>query len=133
MAETGSKSPLDLEVDAAISAGQAAAVLSGAGIGGPGETTLTFAMTQAHPLVTLVCMVAPSPDWFVGVHGLPLFENGCWASTRTVALPAYDAGTDSGASYTSPNAATIPPETIRRIPLEGESRPLGTFTFTRIE
>ena len=38
------------------------------------------AVTTDHPRVTLVTMIAPSPDWFVGVSGLSLLDasgNGC--------------------------------------------------------
>ena len=85
------------------------------------------------PLVTVVSMLAPSPDWFVGVAGLSLLEDGDWVDERVATLFAYDAGTDSGTTYTSPNADTSPPEPIHRIatgPL-GNGRPVGTFTFTR--
>ena len=43
-------------------------------------------ISQDHPLVTLVTMVAPSPDWFVGVSAMALFENGQWIPTREVLL-----------------------------------------------
>ncbi len=79
-------------------------------------------------------MIAPSPDWFVGVHDLSLRQGGEWRSEVTAQLFAYDAGTDSGASYTSPNQATQPQTPIQRIqssPFDS-STPLGTFTFTLI-
>jgi hypothetical protein len=60
-------------------------------------------------------MLAPSPDWFFGVSALDLCEGGRWAAERTVELFAYDAGTDSGPSYKSPDADTQPREPIRRI------------------
>ena len=37
--------------------------------GGTPTATVDFTVTTAHPLVTLLTMVAPSPDWFVGVSG----------------------------------------------------------------
>ena len=90
-----------------------------------------------HPLVTLVTMVAPSPDWFVGVSGLSLIVGGDWASELSVPLQAYDAGTDSGTSFLAPDEATQPRESIFRIPggpflVGGTTPPLGTFTFRRI-
>ena len=48
-------------------------------------------------------MVAPSPDWFVGVSGLPLFENGQWVEERRIDLVPWDAGTDSGTTFESRN------------------------------
>ena len=33
--------------------------------GGTPTATVDFTVTTAHPLVTLLTMIAPSPDWFV--------------------------------------------------------------------
>jgi hypothetical protein len=79
-------------------------------------------------------MLAPSPDWFVGVAGLDLRAGGAWLPERTVDLFVYDAGTDSGPNYTSPNDDTDPPEPIARIveaPFATNGT-VGTFTFTRL-
>lgn len=134
MAETGSKTALTAEVNAAIQAGSAARVLSGGGINpAPGAANLSFEVDADHPLVTLVSMIAPSPDWFVGVHGLDLRPGGEWVESVTVDLFAYDAGTDSGPIYTSANQVTTPAATIGRIttaPFDNQTA-LGTFTFTR--
>jgi hypothetical protein len=134
MAETGSKSALSNQVNAAIEAGTAATLLSDGGISPSlGVAELAFDITVDHSLVTLVSMVAPSPDWFVGVAGLALLEDGVWADEVVVPLLPYDAGTDSGVTFTSANEVTDPPIGIARImvsPLDA-STPLGTFTFTR--
>lgn len=135
MAELGAKAALQSEVQTAIDAGHAEFVLSGGGIGrSPGSRRLSFSVSEAFPLVTLVSMLAPSPDWFVGVRDLPLFQGGQWTDTLTVALFVYDAGTDSGPSYTSPNQATSPQEPIARIEsspflVAGQVRQVGTFFF----
>lgn len=140
MAERGRQSPLDLEVDAARMAGTAEHVLVGGRppSGSPGTDQLEFQISQRYPLVSLVSMVAPSPDWFVGVDSLPLFENGRWIEERTVALVPWDAGTDSGKNFDSRDVATSPREPIARIgrpPLgaSGAADPMGTFRFTRLD
>ncbi len=139
MAETGGKAPLQSELETAIGAGMAETLLSGGGINpSPGTVNLTFEISMAHPLVSLTSMIAPSPDWFVGVHDLNLFANGSWASELVVPLFPYDAGTDDGATYTSANSASNPAVGISRItgaPLSvgGSVPPLGTFTFIRVE
>jgi hypothetical protein len=139
MAELGAKSPLDNEVDALIDAGTACTRISGGGIGSsPGSVSVTFTVNPDCPLVSIVSMIAPSPDWFVGVSGLSLYENGDWVSTKEVELLPYDAGTDSGATYASANRVTDPPEAISKIEtepflVEGKVPPLGTFTFTRLD
>ncbi|MEO7193073.1 MAG: spondin domain-containing protein [Vicinamibacterales bacterium] len=137
MAERGSKQPLDDEVNRAIGAGTAQYLLSGPALGtSPARTSMGFETSQAFPLVTLVTMVAPSPDWFVGVSGLPLFQNGLWVEEVRVAVYGFDAGTDSGATYSAPDLETTPRKPIARLtyPLEsgGVVAPLGTFTFTRV-
>ena len=134
MAETGSKTLLTDEVNAAITAGDAKEVISRAGINpAPGTRTVTFTMSSTHPYLTLVSMIAPSPDWFVGVDALALAEGGVWKDEVLVALYPYDAGTDSGTSYSSPNDDTDPQKPIRDLsneyPFEG-TPPLGTFMIT---
>ncbi len=135
MAETGSKSPLNTEINTEILAGTAYSQISGGGISlSPGVVSKTFSAHSAHGTVSLVSMIAPSPDWFVGVAGLELYKDGKWRGEVVVELPPYDAGTDSGVDFTSPNADTNPAESISLItgfPFTGDP-PLGTFTFRLI-
>jgi hypothetical protein len=139
MAERGRITPLDQEVQRAISAGTAEHLLTGPNIPqSPSSTSFEFSVSQRFPLVTLVTMVAPSPDWFVGVAGLPLFERGQWRQDHRVDLDPWDAGTDSGQSFLSPDLVTSPPAPISRIltaPLSPNGRvtPLGSFVFTKIQ
>ncbi|MDX1420437.1 MAG: spondin domain-containing protein [Rubricoccaceae bacterium] len=136
MAETGSKTLLIAEAEALIAGGQAEAVLSGGGIAvSPGSVSLDLEVSAAYSHVSLVSMLAPSPDWFVGVHGLDLYEGGTWAAERVVDLHVYDSGTDSGATYTAPDDDTNPPEPLAQhveppFLVGGEVPPVGTFTFT---
>jgi hypothetical protein len=138
MAETGGKSPLDSEVQTLTAAGRACEVISGGGISAsPGVVTLEFTASQDCPLVSVVSMIAPSPDWFVGVAGLSLYADEGWVEEWVVDLYPYDAGTDSGRSYTSPDEPTEVREGIHPIeagPLlvEGQVPPLGVFHFTRL-
>ncbi len=137
MAETGSKTPLTNEIAVAITAGNANKEISGGGIGtSPGNVTVDAEVTPDFPLVTLVSMLAPSPDWFVGVSGLSLCENNKWVENKVEDLYPYDSGTDSGESYASANSITNPPENIFRIEtgvlaVGEQATPVGTFTFTR--
>jgi len=141
MAERGIQSTLVSEINPAIAAGNAQFTLTGGGIGGsPGSVSLTFpqSMRRGFPMVTLVSMIAPSPDWFVGVDSLSLLENDEWVSAKTVRLYGFDAGTDSGASYSSPDLVTTPRGIITRFTgfpalVNGEIVPRGTFTFTRLD
>lgn len=137
MAETGGTTALRAEIEAHANAGRVARVLSGSGISlSPGSVTMSLAVDDDAPLVTLVSMLAPSPDWFVGVAGLDLREGGEWVAERTVDLYVYDAGTDDGAAYTSPNDDSDPKQPIARIEaapflINGSPAPVGTFRFRR--
>jgi hypothetical protein len=137
MAEEGAKSPLDQEIQAASTAGTAEHLLSGEGIPlSPGSAILEFEIGSDFPLVTLVSMLAPSPDWFVGVTALSLLDDDGWADERTIDLHPYDAGTDSGVTFRSGNRSTQPREPIARIdsgPLVvgGVVPPVGRLVFRR--
>ncbi len=134
MAETGSTFTLSQEIGQAISAGAAGQVITGGGASAPGSAVATFTVTGEHSLVSLVTMIAPSPDWFVGVHGVDLRAGGQWAQQLVLDLHAYDSGTDSGTSFIGSNQDTSPEEPIVALtqgPFFGVT-PLGTFTLTRI-
>lgn len=133
MAETGSTFLMTQEINSAISAGDAEFLLSGSGFNSPGSTSMTFDMTSDHPAVSLVSMIAPSPDWFVGVDGLELFQNDRWVDQVVIDLAAYDSGTDDGVQYTSANSNSNPAQPIFEIlgyPFQGV--PIGTYTFTKL-
>ena len=138
MAETGGKSPLTSEIDAVIASGAGFAQINGGGIGvSPSSVSVEFDIAESHPLATVTSMIAPSPDWFVGVRDLNLFESGSWLN-RTVTVAVYDAGSDSGSTFTSPNQSTSPPQGISMItdgPLavNGVIASMGTLTFERID
>lgn len=135
MAETGATGPLTTEISAAIPDG-ALAVINGRGIGSPASAAIQgVVVREDFPLVTLVTMIAPSPDWFVGVAGQSLLmDDGRWAEELQVILYPFDSGTDSGTTYRSANRDTSPPQPIRS--LKGvrpfSDAPMGTFTFTRV-
>lgn len=100
----------------------------------PGVQTATFAIDRTFPRFTMITMVACSPDWFTGNSGLNLFAGNRWADNLSVPVYPYDAGTDSGLSYESPDLITVPAVPVFRIytdPLGvgGTSPPLGYHRF----
>jgi hypothetical protein len=137
MAEMGSKDPLNSEIDTAIAQRTAGIKISGDGINpSPGSVSLVFTITRPFPLVSLVSMIAPSPDWFVGISGVPLCERNEWVSMKQISIFGYDAGTDHGAFYTAQDQEEDPHLPIRPILTDpiapnGNLVPLGTFTFAR--
>lgn len=138
MAETGVNDKLSEEIGAMIIDGNAYVKLSGGGIStSPGTVSMRLTAVRDYNMVTIVSMLAPSPDWFIGVSGLSLFENDDWLIEKEVELYVYDAGTDSGETYTAKDLPTNPPERIRKIDgyaftINGSVLPIGTFTFKRL-
>jgi len=103
--------------------------------GGTGSATFTIDVTRAHPLVTLLSMIGPSPDWFVGIHGRSLRDGGGqWLDRLEVDLFPYDAGTEEGTEFSLDNPATVPRGTITSIRGVGRftDRPMARLTFERL-
>lgn len=81
-----------------------------------GKTFAVFRVDRMHHLMSLVSMIDPSPDWFVGVSGLELCLSNCtWIEHKQYNLYPYDAGTDEGITYLADDVPTIPQQAIRRI------------------
>ncbi|PAP78477.1 spondin domain-containing protein [Rubrivirga marina] len=132
MAETGATDLLRGEV---AGLGTDAAYVEGGYVGvSPGAATVEVTVSDDRPHLSVVSMLAPSPDWFVGVNGLDLRTNDGWIDRTTVDLVVYDAGTDDGVTYTAENAARAvraPIAEVAYAPLTGTT--VGTFIVERIE
>jgi hypothetical protein len=127
MAELGSTDPLTTEMATA----GARTLEIGGGFNSPGSRTIEFDVFDFDPYVTMVSMIAPSPDWFVGVSGVALHTGAAWVDPLVIQLVPWDAGTDSGVSFESSNQVTNPFVLISQItgfPFTG-APPLGTFSF----
>ena len=140
MAENGSNGTLESEVGAMITAGMARSYFSGGGLGtGLSEREFEIEVSSEFPLVSVVSMIAPSPDWYVATENVELFTNGEFVETLMVEGLSYDSGTDSGPTFTSPNDDTNPAEDISCIttsPLGNGTTvdpPMAYFTFTKKE
>jgi spondin-1 len=73
-------------------------------------------------------MLDPSPDWIVGVSGLELCLPNCtWIENKVLNLYPWDAGTDSGPTYISPDQPTNPREVIKRIKSTSPNDPRSPF------
>ena len=133
MAERGRTATLTKEIEAA-GANMLSVLRKESGSGATESSTFeTVTVTPEHPRITLLSMIAPSPDWFVGVFGLSLRdEEGSWIEALTVDLHPYDAGTEEGEEFSFDNAATVPQGTIAS--LRGTDNfgdvPMATLTFT---
>lgn len=131
MAETGSTRSLLAEMASKPSVSD---VTVGSSIFGAGATSFDVELSQGANLVSLVTMLAPSPDWFVGVNSVPLFVDGAWVSSLEVDLAAYDAGTDSAPGFVHSNADTSPAQPISgpRDPAFVNADAEGRFGFVTI-
>ena len=133
VAELGSTGTFRFEI-LAKGANVASVVQQSVGFGGTGRATFDIRVTDDHPLLTLVSMIGPSPDWFVGVPGLSLLDaGGRWYSSLPVDLYPYDAGTEEGEEFSLSNPATSPQGTIAGIRGTGKfsSAPMATLSFVR--
>uniref|UniRef100_A0A672QGV4 Spondin-1 n=1 Tax=Sinocyclocheilus grahami TaxID=75366 RepID=A0A672QGV4_SINGR len=85
-----------------------------------------FSVDRAHHLMSFLTMLGPSPDWNVGLSGEDLCTRDCgWVQRLVKDLVPWDAGTDSGVTYESPNKPSNPQERIR--PLTSLDHPQSPF------
>jgi hypothetical protein len=114
VAETGSTFALSGEIDDRISAGTSGGLVRNPGLSGfPAEDAFVIQVDSGRPEVSLISMVAPTPDWFIGVSGLALRDESGWIADITVDLIPYDAGTEDGDAFSLNNSATNPQQAIR--------------------
>ena len=139
VAEMGNNTEITNEINDAITAGNADQLLQD-GFPDGAISTAGFSgkvISEDFPLITLVSMVAPSPDWFIAINSLTLRSgnnsvNNGWKDTFIVDVFAYDAGTDLGTEYTSSN---LPGGTGGIFMISGQStngNKMGTITFTYV-
>ncbi len=125
MAELGDNGAISNEISAIVSAGDALSYVNGGSLSnGSEQITFTINVTEEFSFVTVVSMIAPSPDWFVTVENVALFNNGSFVNAVNLDGISYDAGTDSGTTFTSGDAVTSPAEPIAII----KDAPLGNGT-----
>ena len=116
MAELGATAPLSDEINQKINDGEGHDLIVGENLGsGVGKITVEVDVKKEHPSITLATMIAPSPDWYLAVVNINLFENEEFVDEKSVNALLYDAGTDSGTDYTSSNEITNPQESISRL------------------
>ena len=110
----------------------------------PGMTDFTkILVNETHSLISLISMIFPSPDWFVGISNMDMCDKitGEWRKDYTRDLLPYDSGTDDGTSFKSPDSVTNPRKNIFLIGKDDETnfksssniRRLGVLTIKRIE
>ncbi len=138
VAETGSNSEFNDEVGNVITAGNADQWLQQGFSSSAAISTATLSnitVSENFPLLSLVSMIAPSPDWIIAVNSLNLRNatNDGWKNTFSVDLLPYDAGTEENTIvYSTSNNALA--EHLPIASLQGitpfSSLKVGTLTIT---
>jgi len=129
VAELGSNTVFFSEINTAISDGFSNQLIDGDNLSTSLGTIVieNIITTEEFPLLSLVSMIAPSPDWMVGINSISLLDNnGNWENEISIDLYPYDAGTDNGMDYTSTNMNSDPQEPI------SSSQGISPFSSERI-
>lgn len=130
LAEDGSTRLLESELKDMVS-DNIRTIIKARGLQYPNITLSTYAVFRVdkqNHLVSLVSKISPSPDWIVGVSNLELCRPDCtWEENRVLNLYPWDAGTDDGIGYTSPDQPSIPRQPIRRIKSNSPNDPRSPF------
>ena len=112
VAEIGSNERLNNEIDSIITKGEA---LTRFGIPPPAITggfDTSFRFTLQYSSISFASMIAPSPDWFVGLNNYDLLRDNQWVENITVPLFLYDAGTEDGDVFGYNNPASSPQQPV---------------------
>lgn len=112
VAEVGSNERLNNEIDSIISRGGA---LLRFGIPPPAITggfDTNFTFTRQFSAISFASMIAPSPDWFVGLNNYDLLSINKWVEDVTIPLYLYDAGTEDGDLFGYNNPASSPQQPV---------------------
>ncbi|MDX5583498.1 MAG: spondin domain-containing protein [Aureibaculum sp.] len=135
VAETGGTSIITNEINVIIATGNAYEIINGSGLSsGLGTITINDVGVDADfQYITLISMIAPSPDWVAQINNVKLTDaTNNWLSSISANVYATDTGTDSGTTYSSANDNTNPAVNISSL----ENTPpfsdqiVGTFVFT---
>ncbi|CAG01212.1 unnamed protein product, partial [Tetraodon nigroviridis] len=100
---------------------------------GIGHSSTELLMQPQNSLLSLVVKVIPSPDWFVGVDSVNLCQGDQWKEELTFDLQPFDAGTDSGFTFSSPNFPTSPVEKVTKITSQLPNHPANSFYYPRLK
>lgn len=112
IAETGNSAKMNAQLDAILLKNKALSkfTIPAPPVTGSVETNLVF--NTNFPDISFASMIAPSPDWFMGIYNFSLFADKAWIRDITVNLLVYDAGTEEGHVFGYDNPETTPQQNI---------------------
>jgi len=94
-------------------------------------------INYTNAFVDIAVSIVPSPDWFVGVSKLPLFEQGHWYKYIAIDLYAWDAGTQIGNDLAVSQGPRYPHARMsslrNKYPFGVAQKPLGVLIFERLD
>ena len=138
VAEIGNNAKMNAELDAILqkNKGLSKFTLTPPAITDTVESNLNF--NTDFPYVSFASMIAPSPDWFMGIHDFSLLNNKEWIADVTLNLMVYDAGTEEGNVFGYDNSETNPRQNISLLtPVSvlangnASIAPIGTIRFIK--
>lgn len=99
--------------------------------------TFDIEVTKNNPVLSFATMIAPSPDWVIGITGLKLYEEetGFTEFVGARNLYAMDAGTeagDIGGNFSTVNRETLPRERLSLLTGTGFDKPFAIFSIRRL-
>ncbi len=140
VAEDGNAFPLLQEIDSLTALKKATSTQIIFTPGLSSSNTITIYCNSNYPLFSCMSMLAPTPDWFMGVHDISLKQGDGWISDSTVNVYAYDSGTEQGDIFNQDNPPTVPQQVVSLLTpanamvlANGNSSiaPIGTIRFVR--
>lgn len=140
VAETGNTSLLLLEIDSIIREKKAISLIYFTPPGPVSTKTASVYCNSEFSFISFISMIAPSPDWFIGVSNFNLYNNEHWVNDTLIPLYVQDAGTEEGNIFGYNNPPTSPQQNIKLLTKEKGSvltngndylAPIATLRFKK--
>ena len=137
VAELGRQGDLNKEVEAQIEEGHALDLVNTENmfLNQASSQTFEIVVSNKHEYLSFVSMIAPSPDWVVGLSNLKLHseKDGFYQGVENQPLYAINAGTeegDRGGNFSLNNRPTSPQTPIQILTGRGFEAPFAFVSIT---
>jgi hypothetical protein len=113
VAEVGNSLKINEEIEAIIAKYKAGTKfkIPAPSITGTAETSLKVNTVFSN--ISFASMIAPSPDWFMGVSNVNLFQDNKWVDSLVINVKVFDAGTEEGDVFGYNNPSSVPQQLIK--------------------
>jgi hypothetical protein len=113
VAEVGNTTKMNSEIDAVISSMKANGKFQLPSPSLTGITETTLQLSTVFSSVSFASMLAPSPDWFLGISNISLIKDNRWVDSLMIQVKVYDAGTEDGDVFSYNNLSSSPQQPIK--------------------